>query len=265
MRRIFLKLGGSLITDKTKVSTARVDVITRLADEINLAIRNFPDLQLLIGHGSGSFGHIPAKKYQTRLGVRTPTEWQGFLEVYRQARQLNQIVFDIFTQEGLPVLAFPPSAIIQASNTKLASWNPEPIISALRAGFIPLVNGDVVFDTMIGGTIFSTEDVFLWLSNELPPDEILLCGLEDGVFEDFPHRSRLLSKITLRDREMILPLLQGSTAPDVTGGMLEKVRLMFTMIENHPSMTAQIFSGSKADNLYKALSGSSIGTIIAKD
>ncbi len=105
MKRVFLKIGGSLITDKHRASTARLDVIERLADEIYLAIRTIKGVQLIIGHGSGSFGHIPAKQYQTRQGVHTPEEWQGFLEVYRQARQLNQIVFDIFSRKGLPVIA----------------------------------------------------------------------------------------------------------------------------------------------------------------
>ncbi|GAH93416.1 unnamed protein product, partial [marine sediment metagenome] len=35
----FLKLGGSLITDKTRSHTARMDVITRLAEEIARAYK----------------------------------------------------------------------------------------------------------------------------------------------------------------------------------------------------------------------------------
>ncbi len=262
MKRVFLKIGGSLITDKHRASTARLDVIERLADEIYLAIRTIKGVQLIIGHGSGSFGHIPAKQYQTRQGVHTPEEWQGFLEVYRQARQLNQIVFDIFSRKGLPVIAFPPSAIIQADNKRLTEWNPKPLISALRAGFIPLVNGDVVFDSQLGGTIYSTEDVFVALAKPITPDEILLCGSEEGVFEDFPICSRLLSKITLHEKANILPLLQGSAAPDVTGGMVEKVRLMFELIQIYPQLRAMIFSGAIAGNLQNALSGTPTGTLL---
>lgn len=265
VRRIFLKLGGSLITDKHRAATARLEIIERLADEIQLALRNKTNIQLIIGHGSGSFGHIPAKQYQTRQGVHTPEEWQGFLEVYRQARKLNQIVYEIFSQKGLPVMAFPPSAFIQAENKRLAEWNPKPLISALRAGFIPLVNGDVVFDSQIGGTIFSTEDVFMALATSLPPTEILLCGIEEGVFADFPVCSRLLSKITLHEKDRILPLIQGSAAPDVTGGMVEKVRLMFELIQSIPQLQAMIFSGVTAGNLQGALSGIPTGTLLINE
>lgn len=265
MRRIFLKLGGSLITDKHRPATARLDVIERLAEEILSAIRNMENAQLVIGHGSGSFGHIPARQYRTRNGVFTPQDWLGFLEVYRQARALNQIVIEIFSQKGLPVIAFPPSAIILAENQHLASWNPQPLISALQAGFIPLVNGDVVFDSRIGGTIFSTEDVFMALSTSLPPNEILLCGIEEGVFADFPRRSQILPKITLPEKSNILPLLQGSAAPDVTGGMVEKVRLTLEMIQTHPHLRAMIFSGLSPGNLQNALSGNPTGTLLTRD
>ena len=57
--RIFLKLGGSLITDKDKPYTARTQVIADIAKEIVAARKTDPDMELLIGHGSGSFGILP--------------------------------------------------------------------------------------------------------------------------------------------------------------------------------------------------------------
>ena len=65
---VFVKLGGSLITDKTKPFTARMDIIKRLAEEIHEA-KGEGKLKLLIGHGGGSFPHVPAKKYQVHKGV----------------------------------------------------------------------------------------------------------------------------------------------------------------------------------------------------
>ena len=61
---ILLKLGGSLITDKTKPYTANIPVIKRLAREIHEA-REEKDINLIVGHGGGSFPHVSAKKYQT--------------------------------------------------------------------------------------------------------------------------------------------------------------------------------------------------------
>lgn len=66
---VFLKLGGSLITDKTRPRTVRLDTLKRLCAEIASARKHDPNLQLLLGHGSGSFGHVAAKKYKTREGL----------------------------------------------------------------------------------------------------------------------------------------------------------------------------------------------------
>jgi len=58
---VLLKLGGSLITEKNQANTAKHDLIQRLANEIKSALdARGDDLQLIIGHGAGSFGHIQA-------------------------------------------------------------------------------------------------------------------------------------------------------------------------------------------------------------
>ena len=49
MRTVFLKLGGSLITDKYTPLTPRPDVIQRLAQECAAAQAQAPDLRLLLG------------------------------------------------------------------------------------------------------------------------------------------------------------------------------------------------------------------------
>jgi isopentenyl phosphate kinase len=58
----FVKLGGSLITHKRTPRTARRDVIARLATEIKSVCAEVSDLRFVLGHGSGSFAHVPAKK-----------------------------------------------------------------------------------------------------------------------------------------------------------------------------------------------------------
>ena len=99
---LFLKLGGSLITDKTRARAARLDTIARLADELRLVRSQLGDLRLVLGHGSGSFGHIPAKKYGTRQGIVSPDGWRGFVEVWHEAVTLNRIVMDALHTAGLP-------------------------------------------------------------------------------------------------------------------------------------------------------------------
>jgi isopentenyl phosphate kinase len=103
---IFLKLGGSLITDKDKPYTPRLDKLTDLAREIKTVLDSTPDLLLILGHGSGSFGHTVAKKYGTRDGVKTAEQWQGFAEVRFQAAELNRYVIESLIKAGIPAIPF---------------------------------------------------------------------------------------------------------------------------------------------------------------
>jgi len=259
---IFLKLGGSLITDKNQPLTACPGIIQRIAKEIREALEENPELQLLIGHGSGSFGHATAKKYQTQDGGKDQKYWQGFSEVWRAARELDQLVVEIFHKAGLPVIAFPPSAGVIARNKEFVSWDIRPIEFALAHGMIPLVQGDVIFDTEIGGTIFSTEKIFEYLCDNLQPDKILLAGLDKGVYSDPANQNDILPDITPENFMDVKSVLSGAEAVDVTGGMLAKVNLMLTLVRNQPSLQAQIFSGLEPGNIKRAINGEKLGTLV---
>lgn len=261
-RFVFLKLGGSLITDKTKPMTPQHEVIQRLADEITQAVNTMPGLHLVIGHGSGSFGHAVANEYQTQDGGRGSSFWKGFSEVWAAARELNQIMIEHFVSAGLPVIAFPPSAGIITRDKRITSWDTRPIQLALTHGLIPVVQGDVIFDENIGGTILSTEAVFQHLASVLSPQEILLAGLDEGVYKD-PHQPQaIIPHISPENFSDILPALLTSEAVDVTGGMLAKVSLMIDLIKDNPSLKVRIFSAVKPGNLQAALAGEWVGTQI---
>jgi hypothetical protein len=107
---VFVKLGGSVITDKTRIETARPDVIARIACEVASARAEQPGLKLVLGHGSGSFGHVVARRFGTREGVHGADAWRGFAEVAAVAARLNRIVVDAFREAGVPVWSLQPSA-----------------------------------------------------------------------------------------------------------------------------------------------------------
>lgn len=260
--RIFLKLGGSLITDKDKPYTAEKKIISRIAGEVSAALRADPDLQLLLGHGSGSFGHYAAAAYSTRDSVSSAREWDGFQKVWYAARGLNQIVLDAFQQANLPVISFPPSAGLLTDNRQVKDWTTQPILAALKHGLIPVLYGDVIFDESLGGIIYSTEDLFSALIPKLKPDLILIAGKEPGVWEDYPKNTRLYTSIRAGDHEHILSNLGSSGSTDVTGGMAAKVQLMVDIVRSNPAIQARIFSGSEAGNIQNALSGEALGTTI---
>lgn len=261
-RLVFLKLGGSLITIKEKPHTPRPEVLRRLAEEIAEALEQDPNLQILLGHGSGSFGHVPADQYHTRRGVKTAHEWHGFVEVWRQAAELNNLVIDAMQKAGLPALTFPPSSAVTTQQRNVTAWNLKPIRDALQNGLVPVVYGDVVFDQRQGGTILSTEDLFAYLAPQLHPSLLLFAGMEPGVWQDFPANTLLLPEITPVNFPQVEAGLKGSTATDVTGGMLDKVSRVLSIVSQLPGARATIFSGEIPGNVRMSLLGVELGTEI---
>lgn len=259
---ILLKLGGSLITDKDQAYTPRLDKLKDLALEIKAARDSNPNLLLILGHGSGSFGHVAGKKHGTREGVQTAEQWYGFTEVRFQAAELNRYVMQSLLEAGIPAMPFPPSASLVSDDRKVIFHNIVPIQKALEVNLLPVVYGDVAFDEMRGGTILSTEDVFTFLAEHFPADRILLAGIEAGVWEDFPARTRLVKEIQLSDYEKVRAGIGGSASADVTGGMKAKVEEMLALIQKHKVKTAQIFSAEEAGALTRALRGENVGTLL---
>ncbi len=259
---VFLKLGGSLITDKNSPHHARRDRLQNLAGEIQTALRQNPDLRILLGHGSGSFGHVSASKYHTREGVTSPEQWQGFLEVWRDARALNGIVMEELARVGVPAIAFSPVAQVITEARQVVEWNPIQIQLALQNHLLPVIYGDVLFDRSIGGTILSTEEQFEHLAAILKPDRILIAGLEQGVWKDFPKRTEIFPTITSTSFPEIEPHLQRSENLDVTGGMHSKVTSMLSLVMAGHCREVCIFSAIEPGSLLAALNGSCSGTRI---
>ena len=262
---IFIKLGGSLITDKDKPQTALLSQIDETALQLKEFISSQPETHLLIGHGSGSFGHVAASRFQTRSGVHTTEQWQGFAQVWHAAHLLNQIVVERFAAAGIPVISFPLSAAAITEDKKVKVWNTRPIQKALENHLLPVVFGDVVLDEKMGGTILSTEEQFAALTPLFHPDRILLAGLEPGVWQDFPACTTLLSTITPGTYPLIASHISSSASVDVTGGMATKVKDMLCLIDKNPQLRIQIFSGKGLQAVLNALLDEKVGTVLRAD
>jgi len=167
------------------------------------------------------------------------------------AGELNRLVVDAARAAGLPVLNLPPSASAVCRDGVIQSLALEPLRAALAHDLVPLVFGDVALDEARGGTIVSTEDVFRFLAGRLPPERILLAGIEPGVLTTWPD-GEVISQVTAGTS---LDGLGGSRATDVTGGMASKVREMLTLCEAVPGTRVHIFSGVTPGLVRAALLG----------
>jgi len=250
MEIIFLKLGGSLITDKTKVERVRHDVLLRLVDEIAQARHENPALRLVLGQGSGSFGHVAAARHGTRQGVWDAAGWRGFAEVSDAAARLNRMVLTELMLAGIPAVSLSPSASVRCEDGRIQSIATYPVQAALEAGLVPVVYGDVAFDSVRGGTIVSTEEVMMALVGEIRPSWLLLAGETTGVYD---LEEQVIPLINRANYAEIEAALGGSRGTDVTGGMASKVQSMLDLVEQFPQMSIRIFSGLEPGNLAHTL------------
>ncbi len=254
---VFLKLGGSAITHKDTEAAAARNVIERAALEIGQTLADRPDLRLVVGHGSGSFGHFAARKYGTHQGIHSEAGWQGYVRTGAAAARLNRLVTDIFIDQNVPVVSIQPSASALCRGGELVHMEIHPIKEALAHKLAPLVYGDVAFDQLQGCAIISTEQIFVYLARRLKPDRIILAGMVEGVFSNDPLNAptaRLFEEITPANIDQVRETLSGSHGVDVTGGMLSKVQLMYELVGRQPSLQVRLISGQRPGLIKAVLS-----------
>jgi isopentenyl phosphate kinase len=253
---VFLKLGGSLITDKGSPQSARERTIRRIAGEIRAALDEVPDLGLVVGHGSGSFGHPTASKYGVQAGLARNSDWRGYAETAIIAGRLNRLVTEALFAQGVPVLPLQPSASALCHDGELVRLEVGPLEEALKRGLVPLVYGDVSFDAVRGSAILSTEQILAHVATRLRPSRVILAGSVDGVFMADPvlaDGAQLLKEIRVSKLTEVEAKLAGSPNTDVTGGMLAKVRTMCQLIEKQPALSVRIISGERSGLIKRAL------------
>ena len=251
----FIKLGGSVITDKLQAETPAMLVITRLAAEVRAALDAGAG-PIVLGHGSGSYGHVAARRYGIHTGIAAGGDWMGYAVTSAAALRLNRIVVDALLAAGVPALALQPSATLLAKGGLLQHWDLINLKTALGHGLLPVVHGDVAFDLAQGSAIISTEQLLLALAAdpELRPTRIILVG-EAGVYTADPRTNPAASRIPFINHTNVVEVLAmtgGSHGVDVTGGMRAKVALMWQLIEANPTLWVHLI-GTTPGLLERAL------------
>jgi isopentenyl phosphate kinase len=258
-----VKLGGSLITDKSRPFTARKDVIRRLCMEIKEA-REKRCIPLIVGHGGGSFPHSSAAKYQTHKGAISEKSWMGICVVQNDAAKLNRIIIDTFLDVGEKVMSVQPSSACVAEGGRIKEYYTKSIEMLLENGVIPVPYGDVALDVKQGMCIISTEEILLFLAEKLNAKRVIFCGKTDGVFTADPNKdksAKIIKEITNENFDEVKKHLTGSDGVDVTGGMTHKVERALEIAKK--GITVEIINGKRSGILKKSLLGEEgLGTII---
>lgn len=220
--RIILKLGGSVITDKS-AGDCRVNrtVLDRIAGELSARKNVTP----LIVHGAGSCGHPEAKEHHLDKGL-DHTNKAGIFITHRAVCNLNDEVVNALRASGVEAVGIHPLDACTAKNGRLISFDSSPIELLIQNGIIPVLHGDVVMDVGQGACIVSGDQLISYLAGNIAVDRIGLATDVAGVFDRDGNTIRHINRNNAGDLE-----LSGSGSTDVTGGMKGKIDELLLLAE----------------------------------
>jgi len=250
-RVTFLKLGGSLITEKSRVEEVRVAVLKRLAGEIAEALSARPEIELVVGHGSGSFGHVAAQRIDySRIITERPLRPLEIDAIADAAARLNDVVVAELRSAGIAAVPVSPRDIVECVGGRISTIATGPITEVLRRGQVPVVYGDICPDEAWGGAIVSTEQVLAELVGPLEIGSVVLAGDTDGVLDP---GGTTIPELNSNNLEEHASAIGPSESQDVTGGMWAKVSGMMALCKAHPLVRITIVSGLKEGEVLRAL------------
>lgn len=259
----FVKLGGSLITDKRTPETLRREVLDRVAAEIASTLSRRSSA-LVVGHGSGSFGHVAATIHGLRAGTGGARVSAADASAVQDAsHRLHSEVLAALRSHGVPALSFAPSSFVTADDGTPSVVFAEPLIGALDSGAVPVTLGDVVMDRSRGAAICSTESVFEALFEPLLASgyrvgEMLWMGETEGIWDE---AEVLVPTIGAAEYERLLATIRGASGTDVTGGMRLRLETVWRLADR--GATSRILDGRVAGRLAAALLSESVpGTVV---
>lgn len=246
-----VKLGGSLITQKGVPFTENPAVIKRLGRELKQA-QEETGVALVVGHGGGSYPHVPAVKYRTAEGILGEESLTGIAQVQDAASRLDRIVVAAFIDLGLRAVSISPSSCMVSKKGEVSRVFLPPIKMLLEKGLIPVVYGDVVMDKEKGCAILSTERVLrsiaVGLTGEYKVTKVAHCGNTDGVYNP---KGETISELNSGQFKLVKGHIRGSAGIDVTGGMLHKVEESLLLAKR--GIPCVIFNGEREGELLNVL------------
>ena len=240
---IIVKLGGSVITDKSTYKKFRPSVVKK----ISKVLSNFNDI--IIVHGGGSFGHIKAKEYGLpgKLSVRTLSAMNV---VHNDMLELNVKVSRILNESGIFNISIPIPAISRNGIIDYSAFG-----EYIKAGITPVSFGDIYIKNRIID-IYSGDNIVYDLSLMYRPEKVIFMSNVDGIFNKNPEiykEARLL-------RNPNIDLNFESIYSDVTGGMKTKLDIMKKI--NNLGIKVYLINGNYPERIYNLDNDDFIGSVI---
>lgn len=259
---VIIKLGGSVITDKSKARGGfRKSVIRRLAKEI-LDAKKKKDFDLILVHGAGAYAHYLTKKYRIAEGYLGGQSAVGYAHIKNELFRLNNLVWSECLLVGLAVCTVQPSAVIFTENGRIKNFDMRLIEVLLKMGIAPLLLGDDTIDEKRGIAILSGDKTMAYLARKFAARKVIFVSDVEGVFNKNPkiHKdAKLIKEINNKNFRKIIGSMEIYNKNDASGEMKGKLLAIAGELKE---VGVRIVSGLRNQALKEALLGRNIGTKI---
>ncbi|MBI4392639.1 MAG: isopentenyl phosphate kinase family protein [Euryarchaeota archaeon] len=245
---IIVKLGGSVITDKSRPRSFKPAAMKRLAKELAGARE-----ELIVVHGAGSFGHHEAKRAEIARGYRNRRQLLALPRIHRDLRQLDLLVLDALLDAGLRPVSIPPAAVARRRSAGTVTIDTRPFEHALELGMVPVSFGDVIQDSRQVFSILSGDAIVERLSDRFRPRLVVFVTDVDGIFDKSPLKRGASLILAVSAKTLGLLAIGGSTKVDVTRGMAGKATEMGRIARRGARVL--VVNGNKPGRLKSILAG----------
>ena len=218
--KVAIKLGGSIITDKSQFKTPNLDNISSIVDLLSKLYKE--GINFIIVHGAGSYAHIPAKKYNLSNGYSGEEGRIHYSEVHALCEELSLLIVNKLIEKGIPAVSFHPATYVTQRDKKPTSIQDNLLMRYLKEGFVPVTHGDVVLDDSIKSSIISGDELMKHFGKTWA-DKLVFISDVDGLLDKFPG-GNLIPIVNSENFKDVLVNVGGSEHTDVTGGMANKVK-----------------------------------------
>ncbi|MBO3762688.1 MAG: isopentenyl phosphate kinase [Thermoproteota archaeon] len=213
-----IKLGGSVITDKSIPFKILYDNITEIAEQI----AKYGKRNLLLVHGGGSVGHYLVEKL--KFSESETQDPKAISTIIYEMDNLTQAISKVFLEFNIPVVALQTHSLVFLGEDGIV-LNPKFVLNWLRKGLIPILKGDIIlgYDDLarvISGDILVSELAKL---NEVK--RVIMCFDQDGIIG---KDGNVIRKLSLRSN--FEELIWSTNKYDVTGGLRAKLNAMAPVV-----------------------------------
>ena len=232
MSRVLLKLSGESFANPDSNFGIEPNVIDRIASEITTA--NNENIQIGVVVGGGNF--FRGVQESAKNMAQANADYMGMLATVINAVALKDALDKNGTQTR-----------VQSAITMTAVAEPYIRLRAIRH----LEKGRVViFAAGTGNPYFTTDTAASLRAAEIDADLMLKSTRVEGVFDKDPEveeQAELFNEISYKD---------------VVSSKLKVMDLTAITLCEENEMPIRVFDGTKEQNIYKALTGEKLGTLI---